>query len=200
MHFKGNIQKFYSDDDFFHLRKHMSELVEHNVEYYLSQNDSKNLRILEVGPSGAYDNNTPYPEFDTSSKIKYLCNQYDHTYCSLDLDPNSGCDFSCDVAFLSSLNQKFDAIILISVLEHVPLLHKVPEELHKSLNENGIVFINTPFMFKVHGPIPDCWRISRYGYEALFSKYFDLSFSSWPVDQLGKNAFPLSINVIGAKK
>lgn len=86
---------------------------------------------------------------------------------------------------------------MLSVLEHVENIFAVPQELYNITKPGSLVFINTPFLFKVHGPIPDCWRISEFGYNALFRKHFIIkSIDTYPPDELGKNSMPLSLNVI----
>lgn len=193
------IQNFFSHDDFYFLRKHMHDFVCSQIHDHLVNNTG--LTVLEVGPSGTYDNNTPFPEFDTSSKIKDFCEKYNHEYLTLDIIEKEGINFVGSISCLCDVvDRKVDVIIALSVLEHVPDLFDVPKQLDFVLNENGLVFLNTPLMFKVHGPIPDCWRLTQYGYQKLFGSFFHLNFFAYPEGQLGKNSTALSINVVGKKK
>jgi hypothetical protein len=194
---KNGVQSFFSDDDFFYLRKHIFELAAVEIKSFLSD---KKISVLEVGPEGTYDTTSSYPQFSTSGLIKRYCEENGSDYKTIDII--DGCDYKGSVASLQdSLNgKKFDTIILLSVLEHVENIWDVPKSLHESLNDGGVIFINTPMLFKVHGPIPDCWRISKFGYQSLFGKYFELTFDSFPKNQLEKNSFALSLNVKGLKK
>jgi hypothetical protein len=174
---------FDNEDDFQLLRWHISKLYVQIMDYL---QDNPVAKVLEVGP-------------EDDSLIKSFCQENSISYKSLDIIPGRA-DYTASVEDLSVLNEKFDVIILLSVLEHVRHLHKTPDSLFNALNEKGKVFINTPFMFKVHGPEPDCWRISAYGYEALFEEKFDLEMESYPENQLRKNSIALSLNVVLTKK
>jgi hypothetical protein len=204
--FKENIklingkQFFFSeDDDFYFLKKHMFDIVNSDIKNYLSS--CNNLDILEIGPCGVYDPNTPFSEFNTSKELKDICSKNNHNYYSLDIVPVDGVSYVGSVEELSTVvDKKFDVIVLLSVLEHVKNVFKVPKEIHNVLNDNGVVYMNTPLMFKTHGPIPDYWRFTEFGYEALFGDLFGLSIDSYPKGQLGKNSAALSLNVIARKK
>lgn len=184
-------QKIFSNDDLFLLRRHIFNFV--NLKLNIVNGD-----ILEVGPIGALDSNAPFQEFNYTKLIKEYSIKNNFNYKTLDI--LDGCDYKLDILDLNKLNNKFDTILLMSVIEHIPEFWKLPEVLFNSLNDNGKVLINSPFMFKVHGPLPDCWRISTYGYEALFSKLFNIDFDVYPNDQVGKNSIPLSICAVLTKK
>jgi hypothetical protein len=193
--FSGNRQFFFSQDDDFKLPRQSSFDFAKVIADYVTKHD--NLKVLEIGPSGSFDPNTSYDEFDTSSLIRQSCKSSQYLTCDL---VDTRCDYTCSVENLSSLGVKFDVIVMLSVLEHVRDVFSVPEELHKSLNDGGVVFISTPFLFKVHGPVPDYWRLTQYSYDVLFGSLFDLDVTTYPPNQLGKNSFPLCFNVVAEKK
>ena len=89
---------------------------------------------------------------------------------------------------------------MLGVIEHVPKIHLISEQLCSITNPGAVIFINTPFMFKVHGPKPDCWRISEYGLDALFGERFKLEIETFPAGERGKNSMPLSINTTMVKR
>ena len=35
----------------------------------------------------------------------------------------------------------------------------------------GLAFVTTPFNFRIHGPLPDCWRFTEHGLRALFREF-----------------------------
>lgn len=174
---------FDQEDDFQLLRWHISNFYVEIMDF-LKNNTS--LKVLEIGP-------------EDDSLIKTFCHDNSIFYKSLDIIPGRA-DYTASVEDLSTINEKFDVIILLSVLEHVRKLHKVPDSLFNALNDKGKVFINTPFMFKIHGPTPDCWRISSYGYESLFEDNFSIHIDHYPCNEVGKNSIPLSLNVTLSKK
>lgn len=65
----------------------------------------------------------------------------------------------------------FDAIICTEVLEHTLQPFNAVAELHRILKHGGKLFGSTPFNFRIHGPLPDCWRFTEHGLRALFKDY-----------------------------
>lgn len=61
-----------------------------------------------------------------------------------------------------------DTILLLNVLEHVPIVWTVPVSLGKMLRPSGCVFVLTPWRLRLHGPAPDCWRLTDVALRTLF--------------------------------
>ena len=182
-------QTFFSDDDYLLLRKHIFEIAKNICSYLRSD-----MKVLEIGPSHTLHVEKS-SDLDTCI-IRDYCKTNGISYKTLDIDTQAKVDYIGSVEDLSFLQEKFDVIIMLSVLEHVQNIFVVPEQLHNIMNKGGMLFINTPFLFKVHGPVPDCWRITEYGYKALFEKLFSIkSITTSPPNELGKNSMPLSFNV-----
>ena len=93
-------------------------------------------------------------------------------------------------------NETFDVVIALSVLEHVENIFKASEEITRIVKRGGKVFLETPFLWRIHGPVPDYWRISEYAYTSMFSKNFNIDIDTFPENEFGKNSYPLSYNVI----
>ena len=127
-----------------------------------------------------------------------MCKEKNINYQTLDINPLAKTNYTGSIEDLSILhNEIFDVVILLSVLEHVENIFAVPQELYNITKTGSLVFINTPFLFKIHGPLPDCWRLSEFGYNALFKKHFLIkSIDTYPPNELGKNSMPLSFNVV----
>lgn len=183
---------FSQDDDYYVYREHMFSFANHICDF-LKNNTS--LKVLEVGPSSGLYKEETFPHLDTSI-IEKTCSQLGIYYKTLDIDPSSDANYIASVEDMSSVVEKFDVVILIGIIEHVPKVFDVPSQLYKVTNDDSILFINTPYMFKTHGPIPDCWRFSEYGYRALFRDLFTIqNIDAYPPNELGKNSLPLSLNV-----
>lgn len=183
---------FSQDDDYQVYREHMFSFANHICDF-LKGNTS--LKVLEVGPSSGLYKEEVFPHLDTSI-IGKTCSQLGIYYKTLDVDPSSSADYICSVEDMSCVSETFDVVILIGIIEHVPKVFDVPAQLYKVTNNDSILFVNTPYMFKAHGPIPDCWRFSEYGYRALFGNLFSIqNIDTFPPNELGKNSFPLSFNV-----
>lgn len=193
----GRRSWFFSEDDDYKLaRLHMRKFADSIVQHLAAQKDT--LNILEVGPS-----ENIYKECCnelSTAIIGQEARRLGHNYKTLDIVGNA--DYICSVEEVSRhiKDIKFDVLILLGIIEHVGNIHLLSDEFCKITNDKAKVFVNTPYMFKVHGPIPDYWRISEYGYQHLFGKQFDLEFDVFPPDERGKNSMPLSFNVVLTKK
>jgi hypothetical protein len=190
----GRKQTFFSDDDYLLFREHIFDFAKY-ICNHIKVNPK--IKVLEIGPSSRLHSENAFPQLDTRI-IAEQCNKQHTYYRTLDIDPSAKTDYTGSVEDLSFLKgQTFDTVIMLSVLEHVENIFDVPEELYNVTKSGSLLFVNTPFMFKVHGPIPDCWRLSEYGYKALFKKYFSIkSIDTCPPDELGKNSMPMSLNVV----
>lgn len=86
----------------------------------------------------------------------------------------------------------WDAVISIEVLECVPNLFKAMEETHRVLKPGGKFLVTCPFNYRFFGsgtglgkkknPVKDYWRVTRDGWEMLFS-----NFSSVRIEGFGGN-------------
>jgi hypothetical protein len=92
---------------------------------------------------------------------------------TLDIDRNSGATYIAD---LCATNEhipagRFDGIVCTEVLEHTLNPFAAVAELLRLLKTGGMAFVTTPFNFRIHGPLPDCWRFTEHGLRALFAKF-----------------------------
>ena len=65
---------------------------------------------------------------------------------------------------------EFDCVLVNSLLHHLDLKESL-QEIHRVLNENGIVYAETPFMQQVHEGAYDFNRYSPLGHRYLFKKF-----------------------------
>jgi SAM-dependent methyltransferase len=121
-------------------------------------------------------------------------------YSDLDLDPAVAATFTGDIsAEVSPLpSNKFDLVICISVLEHVPNLEGAISNIHRALKENGTVLFITPWDLRFHGPRPDCWRISDDGYRHLLSKRFETPLIEY-LEAEDRPLSPVALKVVATK-
>ena len=189
---KIKYQKFSSNDDFYLIRKHIKTIYDQATNHI--RTSSRKLNILEIGPS----DKIWFKGMETNW-IKYNSKKIGHNYISFDV-----CG---DVDYIGTIEKcpcfndsEFDVILLISVLEHVRDIFSASKELCRITKPNGLIFIETPFLWRIHGPIPDYWRLSEYAYEYLFGENFKIDINTFPENELGKNSYPLSYNVVLRKK
>lgn len=145
--------------------------------------------ILEIGPNNITSNifqRMPDTYFDSKKLFK------ESDYISLDIDKNTGCTVCGSVTDMYKTlfeENSIGTIICNSVFEHVPDVWKIPQQFHKVLKNNGKVYCLSPWAIRLHGPRPDCWRISDDGFNALFGEYFDLRIDKIGDDKLNPIAF-----------
>lgn len=93
---------------------------------------------------------------------------------TLDIDPSSGATYIADLCcenFDRIPDGRFDLIFCTEVLEHVAEPFAAVRELYRMLKPGGNLVVTTPFNFRIHGPLPDCWRFTVHGLRLLFKSF-----------------------------
>lgn len=160
--------------------------------------------ILEVGPmvDGRNDPKSVlsrFPEFYLDSRM--LFRSCDKDYKSLDIDASAKPDFVGDVSRLDEImgSQSVGTLIMLSVMEHIPQLWRIPKIASTVLKPGGLLCLQTPWNLRFHGPRPDCWRISDDGYHALFDESFEfVRFNRH--ETLGRKMMPTCFTAVLKKK
>jgi SAM-dependent methyltransferase len=132
--------------------------------------------VLEIGPTDPNSNvfkKMPETYIDVGEIIR----KKELEYTTGDIAPGPGVDHVIDITDLKSsfAAKTFGTIICNSVLEHVVAPWKVSKQLSHILKCNGKVLMVSPYAVRLHGPRPDCWRISDDGFQALFGEEFNIT-------------------------
>ncbi len=93
---------------------------------------------------------------------------------TLDIDPTAGATYTADLCQNNSQaipSNHFDHILCTEVLEHTLNPFAAVAELYRMLKPGGTVYISVPFNFRIHGPLPDCWRFTEHGLRALLNAF-----------------------------
>ena len=158
----------------------------------------KGMRILEIGPMdirytpikeyyiNLHNELSPELNIDYKTCDKFIDSKADYIYDILDLTPE--------------IVGKFDIIIACEVIEHIGKIWLLPQLLNSLLNNDGKVFLSSPFYFYLHNPFPDCWRISEYGYYELFNDLFDVTIDKTLDNNNNDDRKPLNYQVTLTKK
>lgn len=119
----------------------------------------KGLSLLDVAPQ---DHKGAKPFFPA-----------DIIYQTLDIDPNSGATFIADLCNCSKKlgHDRYDLVVCTEVLEHTRQPFDAVQNIFNIIKPGGFAFISTPFNFRIHGPLPDCWRFTEYGLRELFKSF-----------------------------
>jgi SAM-dependent methyltransferase len=92
---------------------------------------------------------------------------------TLDIDPDSGATYIADITRRNDSipSDRFDYVVCTEVLEHTLQPFAAAAELHRILRPGGRLFLSVPFNFRIHGPLPDCWRFTEHGLRALLADF-----------------------------
>ena len=88
---------------------------------------------------------------------------------TLDIDPSAKTTYCADLC-QTNINvpaEHFDLVVCTEVLEHVLNPFAAIAEISRVLKPGGILLASSPFNFRIHGPLPDCWRFTEHGWRAL---------------------------------
>lgn len=117
---------------------------------------------------------------------------------TLDTDPDSGATFIADLCNDDGTvpSQIFDYVVCTEVLEHTLQPFHAVKTIRRVLKGGGLAFVTTPFNFRIHGPLPDCWRFTEHGLRALFEEFRILE-----LDQIDSDRFlaPIQCTLVAQK-
>lgn len=143
--------------------KKYHQLLRDNVSSFVGrmgkQLDKEGLRVLDVAPQ---DHEGAQPYFPNA------------TVETLDIDPKSGATYIADLCNNNQdviPSERFDVVVCTEVLEHTLQPFDAVNEIQRILKPGGVAIVSTPYNFRIHGPLPDCWRFTEHGLRALFKDF-----------------------------
>jgi SAM-dependent methyltransferase len=137
------------------LREDVSNFIKTSGEQY----DEDGLILLDIAPQ---DHEGAKPYFPKA------------TVETLDLSPDAGATYVADLCKDNSElipSERFDVVVCTEVLEHTLQPFDAVDEIKRLLKPGGVALISTPYNFRIHGPLPDCWRFTEHGLRALFKDF-----------------------------
>ena len=146
--------------------------------------DSRGLKVLEIG-SGRQDLGV-----DAYSVKKYF--QDTNEFVQSDVNPEFGHRL-VDITDMS-IDQEFDLIICMNVLEHVFDVHTAAENLRKALRPGGRLLVAVPHLYPYHDEPIDFWRFTQHSLRELFRGY-----TSVDVRWKGFRRFPKGLLAIATR-
>ena len=177
----SNISPSTLDISYWHsLRRFVKDFLSNCAQTY-APIASKNSLLLEIGPQ-TYDTSNPFITL-SSGNIKIET-----------LDIVDGSTYKADITNNNSNlipDESFDYIICTEVLEHTIQPFDAVKELYRMLKPNGLLFFSVPCNFRIHGPLPDCWRFTQWGLKHLFSSTHWSWESLTALDDPERPLFPL---------
>ncbi len=153
------MEKTVSEMDLEHLRiirNNVTDFMRHVAATYAQEGKGRLLDIAPQVHSGAR------PFFPDTIVVE-----------TFDIDPESRCVYTGDICAHNDFLQDglFDFVVCTEVLEHTLHPFSAIEEIWRILRTGGMLFLTTPFNFRIHGPLPDCWRFTEHGLRELLKRF-----------------------------
>lgn len=164
------------------IRKNVSDFMRRCAEAY----DESNGRLLDIAPQ---DHEGAAPYFKKSSVDTF------------DINPASGATYIADLCENNSSkipSGHYDFVVCTEVLEHTLQPFDAVQEIERVLKPGGLAFISTPYDFRIHGPLPDCWRFTEHGLRALLKDFEILEIT--PLENPDRFLMPFHYTVVAKKK
>ena len=158
-------------------RSHIENFIQKTAQS-LSVNKG---RLLEIGPR------------DPKEMLRHFRNYACETF---DIVDSGNPTYVGDITKCNQFIRKgtFDCIVCMEVLEHVLDPFAAIREIHRILKRGGFLLMSTPLNFRIHGPIPDCWRFTEHGLKVLLRDFEIVEIDILETPK--RDLFPLHYNVL----
>jgi 2-polyprenyl-3-methyl-5-hydroxy-6-metoxy-1,4-benzoquinol methylase len=163
------------------IRSNVSRFVKRALQQYAAGAH----RILDIAP---HDQEGVAPHVKSGTKVD-----------TLDINAESGATIIADICTTNDhiAADTYDCIVCTEVLEHTLQPFKAIEEMGRILKAGAPILISTPFNFRIHGPLPDCWRFTEHGLRALLSEFEIVELES--VNAVGRDLMPIHYTTVARK-
>ena len=168
------------DNETFELtRQHLHAFIK-RVSLY-TQNENLSGTLLEIGPQDRSEisNNFINYEIETFD----IVDTYNPTHIGDLTKYNS-----------NITDNSYDCVACLEVLEHTINPFAAIVELRRIMKDGGYLLVSAPLNWRIHGPAPDCWRFTEFGWRVLL-KDFDII----EIDKLetpDRPLFPIKYNIL----
>jgi len=159
-------------------RKHIDQFIE-SVATRLS--NIKNGVLLEIGPQDRSVVRNAFSNFSIET---------------LDIDKTYNPDYVGDITRKNSLilDSTYDVVVCLEVLEHTLDPFAAIRELRRILKPKGYLLLSAPLNWRIHGPIPDCWRFTEHGFKVLLRDFDDIEIDI--LETPNRDLFPIHYNAL----
>ncbi len=164
------------------LRTHVDELIRKTAARF----DRPGLRVLDIAP-----------QVHAGAKAHFKQAIIE----TLDINPDAGATYTADLTDSRSSrvpSARFDLIVCTEVLEHTTNPFTAMKELERMLKLDGYLALSVPFNFRIHGPLPDCWRISEHGLRALLQNFSIILLDA--LESPDRPLMPIHYNVLAQRQ
>lgn len=126
-------------------------------------------RILDVGAGSVVDKNRRAGYHTLADKYAELVKV--RGYFGLDVHEGANVMFVADAHQLPIADESLDAVIMLSVLEHLYDPIRAVDQVERVLKRGGVYFSYAPFYHPYHASPHDYFRFTQEGYKQLFHNF-----------------------------
>jgi SAM-dependent methyltransferase len=158
-------------------REHISSFVK-STAAFLNKSSGK---LLEIGPQERSLVRESFTNFEV------------HTFDIVDTHkPNFVGDLTKKNEFIP--DESYDCVVCMDVLEHTLQPFDAVKEVRRILKHEGYAVFSAPLNFRIHGPVPDCWRFTEHGWKVLLRDFdiVEMKILETPDREL----FPVHYNIL----
>ena len=161
-------------------REHIARFLKRNAERLAGCSG----RLLEIGPQDRTEVRQQFHNFaiDTFD----IVDTHKPTFVG---------DITRHNEFVS--DETYDCIVCMDVIEHTLDPFGAVREMRRILKQAGVLLISAPLNFRIHGPLPDCWRFTEHGFKVLLRDFEILEIDI--LEAPGRDLFPVHYNVLAKK-
>lgn len=158
-------------------RNHLNEFLQRVAKKLADQSG----RLLEIGPQ------------ERSDVAKAFANYQHETF---DIVETYGPTHVGDITRknVSIPDEAYDCVVGMEVLEHTLEPFAAVREMRRILKHGGYLLVSAPLNWRIHGPIPDCWRFTEHGFKVLLRDFEILEIDI--LETPGRDLFPVHYNVL----
>lgn len=178
----GKDKNFVSEIDNLHYKVIRNSVFEFQIQSL--EKISNPSRILDIAPQ-VHAGISDYAAGSHLVETLDISNEYSPTYV-LDI---------CTTTPIKS--ETFDVVFCTEVIEHVNNPFAAIDEIYRLLKPGGTLYATSPMNFRIHGPLPDNWRITEHGWRVLLSKFGKVQINA--VEDPGRFLFPIHYRVEARK-
>jgi SAM-dependent methyltransferase len=162
------------------IRNNVSQFLQGSAERY----DRNGLLVLDIAP-----------QVHEGARAYFKLARVE----SLDIDPNSNATHIADITKYNSFlkSDMFDIVICTEVLEHTLNPFSAIREIGRITKKSGILLLSVPFNFRIHGPLPDCWRFTEHGLRELLRDWSCTKIEA--IDSKDRDLMPVHYTVTAIK-
>ncbi len=142
---------------------------------------AKSGRLLEIGPQERSLVRESFSNFNIETFD--IVNSYKPTHVG-DITKKN----------ISILDETYDCVVGMEILEHTIDPFGAVKEMRRILKHEGYLLVSAPLNWRIHGPIPDCWRFTEHGFKVLLRDFDILEIDI--LETPGRDLFPIHYNVL----